>query len=68
MINIYFSKNTIMQLFVLIDAKARTGKRGEGRVGSKDNVGAYGQDTLNDYVKFFCQPWSCSGKHVLQCP
>ena len=25
------------QLFVLIDANARTGKRGEGGVGSKDN-------------------------------
>ena len=38
------------QLFVLMDANARAGKRGEGRVGSKDNevLGAYGRDILND--------------------
>ena len=38
------------QLFVLMDANARTGKRREGGVGSKDNevLGAYGRDTLND--------------------
>ena len=38
------------QLFVLMDANARTGKREEGGVGSKDNkiIGAYGRDTLND--------------------
>ena len=38
------------QLFVLMDANARTGQRREGGVRSKDNVvlGAYGRDTLND--------------------
>ena len=38
------------QLFVLMDANARTGKRGEGGVGSKDNkvLRPYGWDTLND--------------------
>ena len=38
------------QLFVLIDANARTGSREKGGVGSKDNkkLSAYGQDTLND--------------------
>ena len=38
------------QLFVLMDANARTGWREKGGVGSKDNkiLGAYGRDTLND--------------------
>ena len=38
------------QLFLLIDANARTGRRKKGRVGSKDNkiIVAYGRDTLND--------------------
>ena len=38
------------QLFVLMDANARTGKREKGGVGSKDNkiIDAYGQNTLND--------------------
>ena len=38
------------QLFVLIDANARTGRREKGGVGSKDNklLGAYGRDTLNE--------------------
>ena len=38
------------QLFVLIDTKARTGRRGKGQVGSKDSkiLGAYGRNTLND--------------------
>ena len=54
------------QLFVLMDANGRTGKRGEGGVGSKDYevLGAYGRDTLSDNV--CCQTWSCSGKHVLE--
>ena len=38
------------QLFVLMDANARTGRRDKGQVGSKDSkfLGAYGRDTLND--------------------
>ena len=38
------------QLFVLMDANARTGRREKGGVGSKDNksLGAYGRDALND--------------------
>ena len=38
------------QLFVLMDANARTGRREKGGLGSKDNkiLGAYGRDTLND--------------------
>ena len=38
------------QLFVLMDANARTGRREKGQVGSKDRkiLGAYGRDTLND--------------------
>ena len=38
------------QLFVLMDANARTGRREKGQVGSKDSKipGAYGRDTLND--------------------
>ena len=38
------------QLFVLVEANARTGRREKGRVGSKDNktLGAYGRNTLND--------------------
>ena len=37
------------QLFVLMNANARTGRREKGGVGSKDNknLGAYGRDTLN---------------------
>ena len=38
------------QLFVLMDANARTGRREKGGVGSKDDkiLDAYGRDTLND--------------------
>ena len=38
------------QLFVLMDANARTGRGEKGQVESKDNknLGAYGRDTLND--------------------
>ena len=38
------------QLFVLMDANARTGRREKGQEGSKDGkiLGAYGQDTFND--------------------
>ena len=38
------------QLFVLMDANARTGRREKGQVGSKDSkiLGAYGRCTLND--------------------
>ena len=38
------------QLFVLMNANARTGRREKGQVGSKDSkiLGAYGRDTLND--------------------
>ena len=38
------------QLFVLMDANARTGGKENSQVGSKDSkiVGAYGRDTLND--------------------
>ena len=38
------------QLFVLMDANARTGRREKGQVGSKDSkfLAAYGRDTLND--------------------
>ena len=38
------------QLFVLMDANARTGRRGGGKLGSGEckAFGAYGRDTLND--------------------
>ena len=38
------------QLFVLMHANARTGRREKGRVGIKDSktLGAYGRDTFND--------------------
>ena len=38
------------QLFVLMDANDRTGRREKGQVGSEDGkiLGAYGRDTLND--------------------
>ena len=38
------------QLFVLMDANARTGRRGGGKLGSEECkvLGAYGRDTLND--------------------
>ena len=38
------------QLFVLMDANTRTGRRESGGVASKDNkiIGAYGRATLND--------------------
>ena len=41
------------QLFVLMDANARTGRREKKQVGSKDSkiLGAYGRDTLNDNGK-----------------
>ena len=40
-------------LFVLMDANARTGRRGGGKPGSEECkvVGAYGRDTLNDNGK-----------------
>ena len=42
-----------IQLFVLVDANARTGRREKGGVFSKDNkyFGAYGRHTLNDNAK-----------------
>ena len=38
------------QLFVLMDANARTGRRGGGKLGSEECkvLGAYGRDNLND--------------------
>ena len=38
------------QLFVLMDANARTGRRGGGKLGSEEYkvLGAYGRDNLND--------------------
>ena len=38
------------QLFELMDANARTGRREKGQVGSKDSkiLGSYDRDTLND--------------------
>ena len=38
------------QLFVLVDANARTGRRGKGQVRSKDSkiLGVYGRNILND--------------------
>ena len=38
------------QLFVLMDANARTGRRGGGKMGSEEYkmLGAYGRDALND--------------------
>ena len=41
------------QLFALMDASARTGRRETGGVKSKENkiIGAYSQDTLNDNVE-----------------
>ena len=38
------------QLFVLMDANKRTGRRGGGKLGSEECevLGAYGRDTLND--------------------
>ena len=38
------------QLFVLMDANVRTGRRGGGKLGSEEckALGAYGRDTLND--------------------
>ena len=38
------------QLFVLMDANSRTGRREKGQVGSNDSniLGAYGRDILND--------------------
>ena len=46
------------QLFVLMDANARTGRRENRGVGCKDNkiLGAYGQDTLNDSAENYCCP------------
>ena len=44
------------QLFVLIDAIARTGRREKGRVGSEDNkiIGVYSRETLNDKGEYSC--------------
>ena len=41
------------QLFVLMDANARTGRRGGKKLASEECkvLGAYGRDTLNDYGK-----------------
>ena len=41
------------QLFVLMDANARTGRRGGGKLESEEckALGAYGRDTLNDNDK-----------------
>ena len=41
------------QLFVSMDANARTRRRERGGIGSKDNriIGVYGRDTLNDDVE-----------------
>ena len=41
------------ELFVLMDANARKGRRKKGQIGSKDNaiLGALGRDTLNDNGK-----------------
>ena len=38
------------QLLVLMDANARTGRRGGGKLGSEEckGLGAYGRDNLND--------------------
>ena len=38
------------QLFVLMDANAHTGRRGEGKLGSEECkvLGVYGRETLND--------------------
>ena len=38
------------QLFELMDANARTGRRGGGKLGSEEckGLGAYGRDPLND--------------------
>ena len=45
------------QLFVLMDANARTGRRKKGQVGSKDSksLGAYGRDTLTT-TENYCYP------------
>ena len=52
------------QLFVLIDANARMGRREKGQVGSKDSkiLGAYGRDTLNDNEELLL---SLANNHVL---
>ena len=41
------------QLFVLMDANTRTGRRGGRKLASEEckALGAYGRDTLNDYGK-----------------
>ena len=52
------------QLFVLMDANARTGRRGGGKLGSEECkvLGAYGRDILNDNGE---QPLSLSANHEL---
>ena len=52
------------QLFVLMDANARPGRREKGGIGSKDNKipGAYGRDTLNDNGEL---PLSFANNHDL---
>ena len=52
------------QLFVLIDANARAGRRESGGVGSKNDkiIGAYGRDDLNDNRKLLL---SFSNNHDL---
>ena len=46
------------QLFVLMDANARTGRWEEGRAGNKDDkiLGAYVRNTLNDNGELYCCP------------
>lgn len=58
------------KLFVLMDANVRTGKRGGGCVGSKDNVGAYRRDILDDYGEHLLNFSANHGsdKHILQFP
>ena len=52
------------QLFVLMDANARTGRRGGGKLGSEEYkvLGAYGRDMLNDNGERLL---SFSANHVL---
>ena len=52
------------QLFVLMDANARTGRKGGGKLGSGECkvIGAYGRDTLNDNGE---RPLSFSADHWL---
>ena len=57
-------------LFAIIDANARTGKRGGGKLGSEKCkvLGAYGRDTLNDngerLLSFSADQWLALLKSV----